>query len=363
MEVYSVVNVHVLNRDFTLEAIIDNYESLIWRPAYSDIGDCELFVGATPELVEILQRDRYLVRDTDITVEDGVVTYHNVMIIKNIQLSTSVEDGDYLTITGRELAFILHSRIVWGMATLTGTAENSIRSLINSNAINPSNTKRKIPTLTLDPAVGFSDPIDMQVTGDYLDETVITLCQTYDYGWEIYISNNAFRFRLYRGLDKSYAQTERPYVVFSDGFDNIYNTEYQLESENYANTTLVGGEGEGKDRTYTTVNDNNEGLERYELFTDARDISSSTDSGTLTPTQYKNLLAQRGKEKLAEVTVVQGFSGQVLSGVAYKYGTDFYLGDVVTVINEYGISRNVRVMSAIESYSEDGESLIPEFNM
>lgn len=355
--------VHVLNRDFSLESIVDNYESLIWRPSYSDIGDFELYVGATPELVNILQRDRYLVRDTDITITNGVVTYRNVMIIKNIQLSTSVEEGDYLTITGKELAYLLHSRIVWGMATLTGTAENSIRTLITQNAINPSNTRRKIPTLALDPVVGFTDTIDMQVTGDNLCDTVTTLCQTYNYGWEIYIQNNALRFRLYRGLDKSYNQNDRPYVVFSDAYDNLFNTEYQLESEEYANTTLVGGEGEGNARRYTTVNDSNTGLDRYELFTDARDISSNTDSGTLPAAQYNRLLAQRGTENLMELSIVQGFSGQVLSGVAYKYGTDFNLGDIVTVINEYGISRNVRVMSAIESYSEDGVSLIPEFNM
>lgn len=358
-------NIHVLDRQFNLQAIIDDYNSLIWRPAYSDIGDFELYLGATPELVNILSPNRYLVRSKDITVSStGVITYHNVMVIKNITLSTSPEDGDYLTITGRELKYILHNRIVWNMTTLTGTAEAGIRTLITNNAISPTISNRIIPNLVLDAAKGYNDPINMQVTGDNLADVITDMCTTYDYGWEIYISDNKLRFRMYKGVDRSFNQTDRPYVVFSDNFDNIYNTEYQYESEEYANCTRIGGEGEGKDRTYTTINSGvYSGLNRYEIFTDARDLSSNTDEGTLTPAQYTALLVERGKENLAELSIVEGFSGEVLSGIAYTYGTDFFLGDLVTVINEYGISKNVKVMSATESYSEDGEALIPEFNI
>ena len=359
-----MVTVHVLNQNFVLQGIIDNYESLIWRCSYSDVGDFELYLSATPKSVDLLQKNRYLVRDKDISVSDsGVVTYKKVMIIKNIDITTNIEDGDYIKVTGRELKFILHSRIVWKMTTLNSTTEAGIRKLITDNAISPTDSKRVIPTLALDDAVGLTDTLDKQVTGENLDTVITEICQTYNYGWEIYISDNALRFNLYQGVNRSYEQTDRPYVLFSDDFDNLFNTDYQLESEEYANTTLVGGEGEGKNRKYYTVNGGNSGLDRFEVFTDARDVSSEEDDVTLTTSEYNKLLLERGKESLAELGITEGFSGELKTTGSFEYGVDFFLGDTVTVINKYGISRNVMVLSAIESYDENGESLIPEFNI
>lgn len=359
-----MIVLYVLNQDFTIEGIIDEYISLIWRPSYNDVGDCELYLGCNSRSVDLLQPNRYLVRDRDIVIDsNGVATYRNVMVIKNRTISTDVESGDYLTVTGRELKYLLHSRIVWNMTTLTGTAENGIRQLITDNAIAPSDNNRVIPTLSLDPKLNLTDTIDLQVTGDYLDETITSICQTYNYGFDMYISNNTLRFRLYVGVNRSYSQTERPYIVFSDTFDNLYNTEYQIELDNYANCTLIGGEGEGSDRTYTTLNNSVSGLDRFEYFTDARDISSNENDKTIPLADYIKLLQQRGAEKLQELSITEGFSGECVSGVGFQYIRDFYLGDTVTVINKYGISRDVMVLSAIESLDENGEKLIPEFNI
>lgn len=358
-------DIYVLDQSFTLQGVVDSYVSVIWRPSYSEVGDFEIYLGASTEAINLLTENRYVVRSSDITVSStGVTTYKNVMIIKNIELITDVENGDFISVTGRELKFILHNRIVWNMTTLTGTAENAIRTLVNQNAISPENVNRVIPTLTLSTAVGLNDSIDMQVTGDYLDDTITSICTAYNYGWEIYISNNAMVFRVYVGLDRSYAQTDRPYVVFSDDFENLYNTDYQLQTEEYANTTLIGGEGEGVERVYSSVGDSNSGLNRYEMFTDARDISSNSDTDNpISPAEYLLLLQERGRQKLAEVAITEGFSGEVLSDVAFKYGEDFYIGDTVTVINKYGISKNVRVLSAIESEDETGTKLVPQFNI
>ena len=49
--------------------------------------------------------------------------------------------------------------------------------------------------------------------------------------------------------------------------------------------------------------------------------------------------------------------------MAFKYGTDFFIGDIVTVIDKYGIQKNVRVLSAIESEDESGTKLLPQFNI
>lgn len=359
-------DIYVLNSsDFSIEGVVDSYVSCIWRPSYSDIGDFELYVGATKKLLDLLQINRYLVRTTDISVDNqNKVSYQKVMIIKNIELITDVENGDFLSVTGRELKFILHQRIIWKQTNLTGRAEAGIRALVTQNAISPTDSKRVIPNLVLGAGAGLTETIEKQVTGEYLDKTIVEIATAYNYGWDIFIYDSNLVFIIYTGLDRSYNQTDRPYVVFSDSFENLYNTDYQVVTEEYANASLVGGEGEGLERVYVSVGDDKTGLNRFETFTDARDLSSNKDSDEEIPlATYKELLKERGKENLASLAYTEGFSGEVLSDVAFKYGEDFDLGDIVTVINEYGISKNVRVLSAIESEDETGSKLLPQFNI
>lgn len=91
------------------------------------------------------------------------------------------------------------------------------------------------------------------------------------------------------------------------------------------NVTLVAGEGEGAARK-TSIVGTASGLERRELFTDARDISSDVGEGkTLTSAEYTEQLNQRGTEKLSEYKTVTSFEGEVEATRMFKYGTDFLL--------------------------------------
>ena len=359
------MNVYILDRSFNKVGIIDDYTSLIWRPAYYSVGDFELYLRASSEAVALLQKNYYLVREKDMAVdESGNTTYKNVMIIKNFHLSTDAEAGDYLTYTGRELKFIFHQRIIWKQTNLNSKVEYALRRLVNENAIAPTDSKRIIPALTLGAEAGLAASIRKQVTGAYLDECIEEICSTYGYGWTVYIKNSSMVFSVYQGTDRSYNQNSRPYVIFSDSFDNILNSEYELNSEEYANTALIGGEGEGTARIYTTIGAENEGLDRYELFTDAKDVSQNKDTeDEITLAEYLELLQERGAENLASRVITEGFSGEVISDLTFKYGVDFFLGDTVTVLNSYGISKNVMVLSAIESVDETGTKLIPQFNI
>lgn len=359
------MNIHVLDQSFNLVGLIDDYVSVIWRPAYYNIGDFELYLNASTKAVNLLKKNYYLVRESDIVADkEGNITYTNVMIIKNFALTTDEESGDYLTVTGKELKYLLHQRIVWKQTNLTGTAEDAIRRLVTENAISPTDSNRVLPTLTLGVSAGLTDTIEKQVTGDHLDKTIVDICTAYNYGWEIFIYNSALVLIIYQGVDRSFNQTERPYVVFSESFDNILNSTYELNSEEYANATLIGGEGEGTDRVYVTVGDDKSGLDRFEMFTDAKDLSQNKDSETdaIPLSTYKVLLQERGRETLASLGVTEGFSGEVLE-TNFKYGIDYYMGDTVTIINKYGMSRDVRVLSVIESKDATGSKVLPQFNM
>lgn len=357
--------IHILDQSFRLVGVIDEFISLIWRPAYYDVGDFELYINATSEAVALLQKNYYLVRDKDILVDSaGNVTYKNVMIIKNFELETDAENGDHLIYTGRELKFLFNQRIVWKQTNLNSRVEFAMRRLVIDNAIEPANSMRAIPALTLGEQHNYSDIIRKQITGAKLDEALTEIAQTYNLGWEVYIYNSSLVFEVYKGANRSHGQSERPYVVFSDEFDNILNSNYKLNTEGYADTVLIAGEGEGVNRITATVGGSTSGLDRYETYVDARDLSQNKDSeDMITLEEYELLLQERGVESLAEKVITEEFTGEVQSDLSFKYGTDFFLGDMVTVKNKYGISKDVRVLSAIESEDESGIKLIPQFNI
>ena len=128
------------------------------------------------------------------------------------------------------------------------------------------------------------------------------------------------------------------------------------------NVTLVAGEGEGSDRKMTSVG-SGKGLSRREIFTDAKDISSNVDGGTLTDTEYVVQLQQRGLSKLAENVSVSSFEGKVDATRMFKYGEHFFMGDIIQIANEYGIEGIARITELIRSYSDEGLDVYPTFNM
>ena len=129
---------------------------------------------------------------------------------------------------------------------------------------------------------------------------IIEICKLYEYGFKITMNNEGrLVFDLFKGENRSYRQTVNPYVIFSNDFDNIINTEFEYDETNISNVALIGGEGEGTDRKYQSIGES-EGFDRYELFVDAKDISSN--NGEIAPADYNLLLIERGEEKIAEST-------------------------------------------------------------
>jgi len=107
------------------------------------------------------------------------------------------------------------------------------------------------------------------------------------------------------------------------------------------------------------------GLERYETFTDARDISSNAGSEDEIPKEtYLLLLQEKGKGKFKQYGIDRGIQWRgELSEAVFRFEVDFFLGDTVTVINKYGICKDVMVLGAVESEDETGAKLLPQFNM
>ncbi len=344
----------VLNTDFESVAVIDTYESLIWTDRYNAYGDFEIYFAMDTGLLEYLKEDNYLwLKDSE-----------HCMIIEEIKIDADVEEGNHLIVTGRSLESILERRIIWGQAIYNGNLQDAVETMLNNSIISPTIADRKIDNFIF---VASTDTkvtnltIDNQYTGDDLYTVIKGLCEENNIGFKIVLTDdNQFAFSLYAGVDRSYDQTENPYVVFSPNYENIINSNYYSSKASYRNVTLVAGEGEGSSRKTVTVGTGS-GLDRRELFTDARDISSDTEDGTLSDAEYNAQLTTRGQKNLADYIITTAFEGEVEATRLFKYGEDFFIGDIVQIANEYGNEGSAYISELVISRSDEGLSVYPTF--
>lgn len=350
------MNVYVLDKSFNVVSVIDEYISIIWTRRYFTYGDFELYLSAKKSNLEILQAGYYLVRDKDISGDE----LHNVMIISKREIKTDIESGDNMIVSGYCLKSLLKRRVIANQTTLSGSVENCITQLVVENIINPSDSARMIDNFELGTnKILNSYPLKKQITGDNLSESITDICKTYGYGYDIFIRNGKFVFYLYEGADRTYDQMANPYIIFSAEFDNLISSDYIENMEKYANTAIVAGEGEGVARKKITVGTTT-GINRYEIWVDAR--TDSSNNGAISDNDYTAILKQKGEEKLSELTTTTSFEGEVDNTINFIIGADYFLGDLVQVENEYGISAKARIIEVIESEDENGADIIPTFS-
>ena len=347
------MNFYLLDNNLNKIQLLEIYRSFIWTNRYFTPGDFELYTPATKALLNTIKQGYYIIRDDDLT---------QCMIISNFEVTTDVENGDYITITGQSLKSILSRRIVWEQTNLNGNVETMLRKLVTDNAINPDIEARAISRLMLGDTIGLTETLNAQFTGDNLGEALTAVCQSFGIGYDVLLDlpNKKFKFVLLQGKDRTFNQDTNARVVFSNSFENLLTTDYIYNSDEYKNVALVAGEGQGTARKTAAVGSSSD-LNRFEIYVDARDVSSN--NGEIDDTEYNKLLLERGAQKLAETVVKESISGEVEANYTYKLNVDYGLGDIVEVRNDYGVVLTPRIIEVIECNDENGYSCIPTFEM
>lgn len=172
--------------------------------------------------------------------------------------------------------------------------------------------------------------------------------------WKLVISAGTDRTR---GNDKGNTP-----VIFSQNISNIQRSTYALQSEDYCNSAVVAGEGEGDARKWFTFDINTKekkfeaahGFGLRELYIDARDVQSKDSDGntTMTDAEYEQELRNRADSKAVDAMLSKAYSSTVItSDERYVYNRDYYKGDIVTVVdNELDIMLDAQITSVTKTY-------------
>jgi len=338
------MDVYVLDSSFEPVAVIDTFKSLIWTKRYYTCGDFELYVPADDSLLPYIQPDYFLIRDDD----------ESVMVIEKLAIQTDVENGDFFIISGRSLESILTRRVLTSQISLNNISPIlGIQELVRRCT---TGTYRAIPNLSVDTSLSVSETFTAQFTGNALLDAISTICMRFGIGMKMTLSGSNMTLSFYQGQEVD--------VIFSQEFDNLINSNYVFDYTNYANFAHVAGEGEGLSRRgigITLQGFYSSGLQHREIYVDARDLSSN--NGEIADAEYVSMLQERGKEKLAdEHSVTESFEAEIEPQTSFVYKTDYNLGDIVTVTNEYGVTAKPRIIEIIESWSDTGYTAIPTFD-
>lgn len=341
------MDIYILDKSFNSVAVVDCFKSLIWAKRYYKCGDFELYIPANTELLPLLQKDFFVVREDDDTV----------MIIERVFIQTDAENGDYFIISGRSLESILARRVVLSQTVIeTSDVVQGIKYLVTRHTGNGDpDSYRAFPNFTIDDSLQISEDYKAQFTGQVLLDAVSSICQRFQIGFKMSLLGSNIVLSFYQGAEVD--------VVFSPEFDNIINSQYVTDSSNLSNYAIVAGQGEGSSRFIVNVpraTPSERGFELREIWVDARDIQSN--GSEIPTTDYAWMLSERGREKLAEHDVSSAFDAEIEASMTFAYKTDYHLGDIVTVTNEYGITANPRIVEVIESWDESGYKVVPKFD-
>ena len=106
--------------------------------------------------------------------------------------------------------------------------EYIIANLLTNQLINPAAANRKIAGTLLEYTQSATK---IRYDGRYqnLEEAIETLATTYNVGWCAYISDNVIKWKIWRGVDRTAAQTTNNRMILSYDYGIMNNSSLTFE--------------------------------------------------------------------------------------------------------------------------------------
>lgn len=330
--------IRIIDAEFNLLAEIDDYESLMWTRRWHKPGEFELHISVAKANVDKLQKGRI------------IVAGNKTAFILHREISVGEAGEEEILIKGPTVASMVGRRITVppvGLAydQVNSNAEEAMKHYVDLNCVNPVDVNRKIQSLVIAPNLARGGSIVYQSRLKQLDAELEAISLSSGLGWGVAldVANMQWIFESYEGRNLTAGQIVNPPVIFAVEFDAVRAQTFIDSDVGYRNTGYVGGQGEGEDRTIIEVGSGLSGLDRFEAFIDARDVSDETDLG------------ERGQQKLSEMSGIQTFDNEILTNGPYTYLEDWNLGDIVTAMNrKWGVTLDARITEVKEILEPGG---------
>lgn len=349
----------VLDENYDLIAIIDDYKSVIWAERFYENGDFEIYCTNNTYNYKALivppsmYIPRFIMRADD---------HSKIGIITDVRYVRSADNGDMIICKGFTDDYLLHFRVIYEQSTYVGKYEYAVRHMVRNALIESESGihEREMSNFKLGNWAYIDGDVRLQLQGDYLDEAISKLSKDSGNGYQVTFdpANNDFIFNLLKSMI-------RENVIFSTGLDNLISSEYNIGS--IPNTVYAIGEGQGADKYVGTYNigATRSGINRKEFYINAEKVSSNAES--FSALTYENLLRNRAREGFWDKFKNNETTKSSVAPNSYKLGIDYWLGDVVKVVidaGDQGHEKKVlsqKIIETVECWDENGYTCEPTF--
>jgi hypothetical protein len=349
MELYTLDSLNRRN------AVVDQFQSLIWTERWQTYGDFQLNVPSTYSFRSVLKPDTWLAMSKS----------NYIMRIESVEDDWNDDGSRDLIIKGSSIEKLFDARASDSVPH-TDTPANVARSMFHNVCVSgtwdigdtiPGIIEGIMPGV---PASNISEGVEtITVTiTDIVPPTLFTsmvtnICIPYSLGFRILCNSQTGQlyFDIYAGSDRTTDQTLLPAVVFAPQLDNLQNTKELTDISTAMNVAYVTDSSgattivyaDGVDPTTMTA------FERRVMIVDATNLTSPTTAQ----------LQQAGIEALAGARTSFLFDGEISQQSQYTYGVDYFLGDLVEEQNSDGVQTQMRVTEQIFSQDSTGEKNYP----
>lgn len=366
---------YILDLKYETVDMVDEFQSFIWTERYNSTGDFQLDLRPDSHSIAGLKFPNYLqLMSSDI-----------LMCIETYQLKSDLEEGDLVTITGRDLTSILATRKVYYKLTMKDEAIiSAVNKIFNGNILDSTKAERKYSFIVRGKD-SLVRNLDRKYNGEFIGEScldaIIEVCDAMDAGIKMLpklTTAGQMELILYDGVDRSDEQEIVSPVIFTPKYENIVSTEYYEDQTPLPNAALVIG-GEHSNVTlmsdgsvvdsdprdiYAYINKKDSVRDRYrvEATVNASGQSQEDEKGVrLTRLEYATAITKTGNTELDKLKVNKTFTGQIDPYRQFIYRRDFFLGDICTIQDSYGHSEKVRVAEVVHSEDASGYVVTPTF--
>lgn len=359
------MDIWVLNKNYDTLTIVDIFDSIVWTTRYNDVCEAEIVTYPFSNVLDNISIGCYLTQKNS----------DRYMMVEDMEIVGDAEQGDTVTLRIEDLSSMLKWRIINVYTELKMGFADAVNKLLQDYFINPSDSSRRIPGFV------FNKPTDSRLNfkienvfhGETVFDAIKIMCQKHGVGFKVVPHDvGGFEFKLYLGVDRSYNQAAVPSVIFSETFENLVNSRYQESTKDKKNVLYIGGEGEDADQFVTMITNESSmpsGMQRREMWTEVS-ASRRTDEEDadgnpidLTDAEYAKLLAEKGAPELEDYKAIRIFDGKIEAERQFVLGEDFFIGDIVQVVNKWGYESTCRIVEIVETEdSSEGHTYYPTFS-
>lgn len=335
------MEIRFYDQDMDFIGVMENQTSLVWNRKFYESGKIRLITPLTQENLKLTELGNLVWKrgsNEAAVVEDR--------IIEETATRSQIE------VNGRFISSYMDRRLIRPKVSFSGKVEVAMRQLL-SNA-------ETIPRVYLGALNDFTEVVSFQATYKNLleYETKLAKCSNIGFRFKPDFNEKKIYFETYKGVNRSKSQGVNHRVIFSENYDNLNEMSLRENEQLMKNVVFIGGTGQNDERIYVYYGDAT-GLERREMFVDARDIT--WDEG-MTEAQYKGKLLQRGREKNTAYQRVDTINCVTNANANFVYKTDYDLGDIVTVQKkDWGVAVDLRITEIEEIYERGVMKVSPVF--